>query len=147
MSAQGLKAVTICCALFITMTSAAVAVDVPALAHIVDCVMFPSRGQRPHPTEMAGGDLDGDQFFAVFDTTLHPTGSMRNMPAMDYIAPVPEEVDDMTDADLKLHVTAPLLHCCPADTCCLLPPHNDCAMRTMPCLTAAAAAAAAAASH
>jgi RNA dependent RNA polymerase len=57
----------------------AAAVNVPALEYIVDCVVFPSRGQRPQPTEMAGGDLDGDQYFAIFDTTLHPTGCMRNM--------------------------------------------------------------------
>ncbi|PON93354.1 RNA-dependent RNA polymerase-type [Trema orientale] len=49
---------------------------------LVDCLVFPQKGERPHPNECSGGDLDGDLFFISWDSGLIPP---RTTPAMDYI--------------------------------------------------------------
>jgi RNA dependent RNA polymerase len=36
-------------------------VDVPEFTHLVDCIVFPTRGRRPSADLMSGGDLDGDK--------------------------------------------------------------------------------------
>lgn len=75
------------------------AVDVEALHHLVDCVVFPSRGHRPHPDEMSGSDLDGDKYFVTWYDKLMPT--RENEDPMDFTAPSkivlerPVEVSDM----------------------------------------------------
>ncbi|KAJ9135707.1 hypothetical protein P3X46_032859 [Hevea brasiliensis] len=59
------------------------AVDVPALHHMVDCIVFPQKGKRPHTNECSGSDLDGDVYFVCWDPDLIPRWSY---PPMDYTA-------------------------------------------------------------
>ncbi|XP_042520883.1 RNA-dependent RNA polymerase 6-like isoform X2 [Macadamia integrifolia] len=59
------------------------AVDVPGLHHLVDCLVFPQKGERPHTNEASGSDLDGDQYFVTWEETLIPP-SKKSWPPMDY---------------------------------------------------------------
>jgi len=65
------------------------AIDNPALHHMVDVVVFPIKGQRPHPNEMSGSDLDGDMYFVCWEESLIPPDD--NKEPMDY-TPKPKEL-------------------------------------------------------
>nr|AHL27587.1 RNA-dependent RNA polymerase 4 [Salvia miltiorrhiza] len=49
--------------------------------NMVDCLVFPQKGERPHPNECSGGDLDGDLYFISWDVDLVPP---RTVTPMDY---------------------------------------------------------------
>ena len=47
-------------------------VDDSECRHLVDCIVFPTQGARPHSDEIAGSDLDGDKYFVCWDDALVP---------------------------------------------------------------------------
>nr|AJP06347.1 RDR6 [Pinus tabuliformis] len=61
------------------------AVDAPSLHHLVDCLVFPQNGHRPHPNEASGSDLDDDIYFVSWDSSLVPP-SGESWEPMDYNA-------------------------------------------------------------
>lgn len=64
----------------------------PELHHLKNVIVFPTTGPRPHPDEIAGGDLDGDQFFVSWDvelTKIKPVEPMNYTPVEENI-PIPE---------------------------------------------------------
>ena len=46
------------------------AVSHKELNHLVNVVVFPSKGQRPEQNKMSGGDLDGDVYMVIWDKDL-----------------------------------------------------------------------------
>ncbi|KFY18653.1 hypothetical protein V493_08438 [Pseudogymnoascus sp. VKM F-4281 (FW-2241)] len=67
------------------------AIDVPALHHLRDVVVFSQLGDRDVPGMCSGGDLDGDDFFVVWDQDLLP--QEWNAESMDYTTPPPVKLD------------------------------------------------------
>ncbi|XP_041013616.1 RNA-dependent RNA polymerase 1-like [Juglans microcarpa x Juglans regia] len=75
------------------------AVNVPALHHIVDCIVFPQKGKRPHPNECSRSSLDGDKYFVCWDRDLIPP--LRIQPA-EYIAAPTMQLDrDVTIEEVE----------------------------------------------
>ena len=46
------------------------AVDRPCFHHLFNCIVFSSKGPRPIPNMMAGGDLDGDVYFVSWNSSI-----------------------------------------------------------------------------
>ncbi|GLJ11696.1 hypothetical protein SUGI_0174890 [Cryptomeria japonica] len=71
------------------------------LHHMIDCIVFPQHGRRPHPNECSGSDLDGDLYFTSWDESLIP--SQEYMP-MDYVAKPLIQLDrNVTIEDMQEH--------------------------------------------
>ncbi|GMQ10242.1 hypothetical protein CsSME_00053321 [Camellia sinensis var. sinensis] len=56
----------------------------------VNCVIFPQKGERPHPNECSGGDLDGDLYFISWNENLIPP---QTVTPMDYTGRRPRLMD------------------------------------------------------
>ncbi|CAI8605424.1 unnamed protein product [Vicia faba] len=79
------------------------AIDVPSLHHMVDCVVFPQKGRRPHPNECSGSDLDGDIYFVCWDPALIPPHQEN---PMDHVPSKLMSMDhDVTLQDIEEHFT------------------------------------------
>ncbi|KAL9265309.1 RNA-dependent RNA polymerase 1-like protein [Drosera capensis] len=79
------------------------ALDVPSLHHMLDCVVFPRKGKRPHPNECSGSDLDGDIYFVSWDPELVPP---QQEEPMDYTSAEPMVLDhDVTIEEVQEHFT------------------------------------------
>ncbi|KAJ4373336.1 hypothetical protein N0V83_003630 [Neocucurbitaria cava] len=64
------------------------AVVCPELSHLVDVVVFPSRGQYPLAGKLQGGDYDGDIFWLCWESRL--VDPFKNAPApMQSLDPMP----------------------------------------------------------
>ncbi|RFU28144.1 hypothetical protein B7463_g8205, partial [Scytalidium lignicola] len=66
------------------------AVNVPELHYLRDVVVFPQNGDRDIPSMCSGGDLDGDDYFVIWDKRLQP--SEWNCEPMNYEAMAPKEL-------------------------------------------------------
>ncbi|RDA91943.1 hypothetical protein CP533_1312 [Ophiocordyceps camponoti-saundersi (nom. inval.)] len=73
------------------------AVDVPQLRHLKDVIVFPSTGDRPLPNMLSGGDLDGDDFFCIWEPSLIP--DEWNFPPMNYTGVKPKELSEPVKVD------------------------------------------------
>ena len=49
----------------------------------INVIIFPQKGPRPHPNELSGSDLDGDDYFIFYDNDLIPKNTIE---PMDYTA-------------------------------------------------------------
>ncbi|CAF1556331.1 unnamed protein product, partial [Didymodactylos carnosus] len=68
------------------------AVDSEKLRHLKDVIVFPQKGRRPHPNEISGSDLDGDEYAVYWHEDLVPTTD--NIEPYDYDSQdQPEKLD------------------------------------------------------
>src|SRR6218665_1924242 len=66
---------------------------------MVDCIVFSAKGQRPHPNEMSGSDLDGDIYFVCWEKSLIPPG--ENKEPMDFTSKEKQDLPTpVTDSDM-----------------------------------------------
>lgn len=96
----------------------ATAVTVPEdspLMQLRNCICFSQKGSRDLPSQLSGGDLDGDKFHVIFDTNAE---TKDIFPPADYARQTPIELkrkvnrEDMTDFFVKFMETDQLGRIC-----------------------------------
>jgi RNA-dependent RNA polymerase len=75
------------------------AIDRPELHHLVNVIVFPRKGPRPHTNEISGSDLDGDLYFVSWNSLIIPPNTY---PPQSHFN-IPEKQQDNID---KSHVIA-----------------------------------------
>ncbi|EGT33463.1 hypothetical protein CAEBREN_18731 [Caenorhabditis brenneri] len=77
------------------------AVDIPELRHLENVIVFPQNGPRSMPDEMAGSDLDGDEYAVIWDPFLF---FERNETAFAYCNDKPEKKLNIDEMDEGMNV-------------------------------------------
>ncbi|TID17510.1 RdRP-domain-containing protein [Venturia nashicola] len=70
------------------------AVNKPELYHLRNAVVLPQTGDRDLGNMCSGGDLDGDDYWIIWDQDLIPPPEEWNHPAMDFTAIPPRRIRD-----------------------------------------------------
>jgi hypothetical protein len=79
-----------------------------SLRHLYNCIVFSQKGSRDLPSQLSGGDLDGDRYYLIWDKNAMPK---RVFQAADYPRLAPIDIgrqvtkDDMIDFFIKFMET------------------------------------------
>ncbi|CAF4060655.1 unnamed protein product, partial [Rotaria sordida] len=66
-----------------------------------DVIVFPTKGERPHPNEIAGSDLDGDQYWVYWSDSLRIE---KNVEPLSYTGAKKLEIPSITPEKIIEHI-------------------------------------------